>query len=87
MSIIGIVWFSLSLICMSIFSKTDIMAALGWGCLAILYALPFSIVVLVKSNKMNNSIFQKLERLNDLKEKGILSEDEFQVKKMDLLKN
>lgn len=51
MSIIGICWFSLMFICMAVLQDSDPDAAIGAGVLAILYALPFSIVGLVKSNK------------------------------------
>ncbi len=50
MSIIGIVWFSLSLFSMAAFLNSDIEAAVGWGILGMLYAIPYSIVGLVKSN-------------------------------------
>jgi hypothetical protein len=89
MSIIGIVWFSLSLLCILAFLESDLEASAGWGMLGMLYAIPFAIVGLVKSNKKENkevSVMQELLKLNDLKEKGILSEDEFQAKKIDLLK-
>ena len=50
MSIIGIIWFSLSLICIAGFMNSDMEAAVGWGILGMLYAIPYSIVGLVKSN-------------------------------------
>ena len=89
MSIIGIVWFSLSLICVIGFSNNMNNEAVGWGMLGMLYAIPYSIVGLIQSNKKNKaekSTTQQLIELAELKEKGILSEDEFQAKKNDLLK-
>jgi hypothetical protein len=89
MSIIGIVWFSLSLICVIGFSNSMNDEAVGWGMLGMLYAIPYSIVGLIQSNKKNQtekSATQQLIELAELKEKGILSEDEFQAKKIDLLK-
>ena len=56
--------------------------------LGMLYAIPYSIVGIVQSNKKNKiekSANQQLIELAELKEKGILSEDEFQAKKNDLL--
>ena len=59
------------------------------GILGMRYAIPYSIVGLVKSNnalKKETSVTQELIKLGELKEKGVLSEDEFQAKKIDLLK-
>jgi len=86
MSIIGIVWFSISLMFITLFLMTDELdASAGWGVLGLLYALPFAIVSLVKSSKKRN-ITQELIDLRELKDKGILSEEEFQAKKNELLK-
>ena len=87
MSIIGIVWFTLSLICILAFLESDIEASAGWGMLGMLYAIPLAIVGLVKSNKPKKelNVTAELVKLSELKEKGILSEDEFQAKKKDLL--
>jgi len=50
MSIIGIVWGALSLLCLIGFNTpVDYDAAIGWGILGMLYFIPFSIVCLVKS--------------------------------------
>lgn len=89
MSIIGIVWFSLSFICIAALSRFDVRAAAGWGILGMLYAIPYSIVGLVKSNKKSDkemNMTQKLIELSELKGKGLLSEDEFYAQKTDLLK-
>ncbi|NCC98712.1 MAG: SHOCT domain-containing protein [Bacteroidia bacterium] len=86
MSIIGIVWFSLSLICVLAFRNSLNDEAAGWGMLGMLYAIPYSIVGLIMSNKTEKSTIQQLIELSELKEKGILSEDEFNAKKNDLLK-
>jgi len=90
MSIIGIVWFSLSLFCMFAFMDVDVDASLGWGLLGLLYALPYSITGLVLSLKTTNtnssSSMNDLLKLNELKENGILSEKEFQEHKAKLIK-
>jgi hypothetical protein len=89
MSIIGIVWFSLSLLCVLGFFESELDVSAGWGFLGLLYALPYSIVGLVKSSKKQKIEFnsvQVLKNLNELKEKGILTEDEFQAKKIELWK-
>ena len=90
MSIIGIVWFSLSFILIINFNNSRTYeAAVGWGVLGMLYAIAYSIVGLIQSYKKNHvakSAIQQLIELAELKEKGILSEDEFQAKKVDLLK-
>lgn len=89
MSIIGIIWFSLSFLFILVFLNEDMEAAAGWGLLGMLYAIPYSIVGLVKSNKSSNkemNVTQELIKLSELKEKGVLTDDEFQAKKIDLLK-
>ena len=88
MSIIGIVWFTLSLFCLIGFYETDLEASSGWGMLGMLYAIPFAIVVLVKSNYPNSTshpVSQELIQLAELRDKGILTEDEFKVRKFNLL--
>ena len=83
MSIIGIVWFSLSLliIIMSL-GDNDANAAAGWGIIGLFYAIPYSITGLVVANK---NMTAELIQLADLKDKGILTEEEFQVKKQMLI--
>jgi len=87
MSIIGIVWFSFSLFCIIVFFESDLDASAGWGMLGMFYAIPLAIVGLVTSNKPKKelNVTQELLKLSELKEKGVLSEDEFQAKKKDLL--
>jgi len=89
MSIIGIVWFSLSFLFITAFMNVDLEAAAGWGILGMAYAIPYSIVGLVKSknaSKKETNVTQELIKLAELKEKGVLTEDEFQTKKIELLK-
>ncbi len=89
MSIIGIVWFSLCFILILAFLESDLNAAAGAGLLGMLYAIPFAIAGLVNSTKKETkevNVTQELLKLHELKEKGILSEEEFQVKKLTLLK-
>jgi hypothetical protein len=86
MSIIGIVWFSLCLIGVFALIDSETEGALGWGILGLLYALPYSIVGLVKSKSMSKTNkYEELERLLRLKEKGVISEMEFNHKKIDLM--
>ena len=89
MAIIGIVWFSISILCIDSFQNSLNDEAVGWGYLGLLYAIPFAIVVLVQTNKKetpDKNVTQELLKLNELKEKGILSEDEFQSMKLNLLR-
>lgn len=52
MSIIGLVWFSISLICLIAFNTpVDYESSIGWGILAVLYGISFAIVALVQSRK------------------------------------
>jgi len=53
MSIIGIVLFSICLIGVITLSENDPESAVGAGLLGLLYALPFAITSLVKSNKQH----------------------------------
>ena len=89
MAIIGIVWFSISILCIGSLQNSLNDEAVGWGYLGLLYAIPFAIVVLVQTNKKetpDKNVTQELLKLNELKEKGILSEDEFQSMKLNLLR-
>lgn len=91
LSIIGIVWSSLSLFCVLAFIDSDPDASSGWGLLGLIYALGFAITALVmslKKEKTNVSIIsahEQLLKLNELREKNIISEDEFNKKKAELL--
>lgn len=87
MSIIGIVYFPFCLLISLGFSRSDPFAAAGWGLLSTLYAIPFSIVVLVQANKktVKGSSASDIEALSKLKEKGILTDSEFNSKKTGIL--
>jgi len=93
MSIIGIVWFSLCFIGIcSGYSQSEIDAVLGWGFFGMLYAIPYSITGLVLSSKAKHTpdaiiLNEELIKLCELKEKGIVSEAEFNAKKIQLLNN
>jgi hypothetical protein len=99
MSIIGIVLFALAFIIMVAFqqdayeshSAVDTLA--GWGYISVFYGIAFAIVVLVKSKSNSPTLTnkeqtttEKLIEINNLRQKGILDEDEFQAMKIDLLK-
>jgi len=89
MSIIGIVIFSISLIfIIMLLGDNDYKAAAGWGIIGMLYAIPYSITGLVVANKNvknTKNMTAELIQLAYLKEKGILTEEEFQVKKQALI--
>ena len=55
MSIIGIIWFTLSFLFLFAFFESDLEASAGWGMLGLLYAIPFSITTLVVSLKLEKS--------------------------------
>ena len=89
MSIIGVILFSLLLVGMIVASgDNDQELASMLGVYAILYGIPLSIVGIVKSTrkKQKVDVTQELLTLNMLKEKGALSEEEFNEKKLELLK-
>lgn len=88
MSIIGVIFFSLVLIFMIGVSDTDLEAAIGLGLLGMVYGIAYSIVGIAttrKKKRSNPDSTQELIRLNELKEKGILTDDEFQRKKQEIL--
>ena len=53
MSIIGIMWFMLCFSNIVVLMHIDLKASVGWGVLAVLYGVIFSIVALIKSIKVN----------------------------------
>ncbi len=69
------------------FIESDLEVVTGWGMLGLLYAILYAIVVLVQSDtQQGRNVIQELAALQELKEKGVLSEEEFQAKKVELLK-
>lgn len=90
MSIIGIVLFGILFFAiMSASDNNEHDAILGAGVFAIIYGISFSIVTLVNTynkKKTYMSVTHALLTLNELKEKGILTESEYQAKKIDLLR-
>ncbi len=99
MSIIAIVVFSFSFLCLVGFSNNieDYEAAIGWGIIALIYGIPYAIASLVSSircgkkessqdNKTNFvSVTEELMRLSTLKENKVISEEEYEVMKAKLL--
>lgn len=88
MSIIGIILFSLALLGMLEQVDSDWEAAAGFGFLGLLYAIPYSIVGLIEANKnriKRDNYLDELIKLNELKDRGIISESEFNLKKEVLL--
>ena len=88
MSIIGLVVFGLCVF--TLIADEDPV----WGLIGVLYASACSIVGLIQANKYletnvnikeNNSIVNQLLELNKLKEKGIISDDEFNLQKIKIL--
>lgn len=90
MSIIGIVLFSLMLIICFLSNYQDGAVA---GFLGLLYAVAYSVVCLIQVNKNHvnisdtpaKSITQQLMELSELRKNGILSEEEFDAKKQQIL--
>jgi hypothetical protein len=92
MSIINLIWAPLTLVFLVIAGIND--GAIADSMLTILgillilgfaHATAFSIVVMNRSK--NTNVIQAIIELKELKEKGILSEEEFQVKTIELLKS
>jgi hypothetical protein len=67
---------------------SDTTASQGWGMLAVLYAIPYAITGLVFSVKNTARVkiqADELMKLHELKEKGVITESEFNKKKNDFL--
>ncbi len=96
MSIIGIVIFIITLLIYSahIHAMYDLMSVTPIDIInlvGLVYGLSFSIVILVISTKMrmnytNTNIADELIKLSELKDKGVLTEEEFNTKKTKLFK-
>jgi hypothetical protein len=74
MSIIGIVWFTISPIFVFVFMNDNTQASIGWGMLGLFYAIPYSItglVVALKNHKNSTDSIQELVKLSELRDKGI----------------
>jgi hypothetical protein len=93
MSITGIIILGVSLFFLfTAIGMESYVGAAGFGIIAILFALPYTIACLVISSKVTGKktetdIFDNLLKLHGLKEKGILSEEEFEMQKQNILKN
>ena len=96
MSIIGIIFFSITLMFVFLLWDVDTFSGMAWGAFGLMYALPFSIVALVSTNaylKKNSekipksfALVEHLAQLTSMKEKGNLTEDEFQMYKKSINK-
>lgn len=88
LSIIGIIWFSVCFIFGLAYVESDVNASAGWGFLGVLYAIPYSIVGLIKSKEWKQQAALRaddLQKLHELKENGIISETDFLTKKNEFL--
>jgi hypothetical protein len=89
LSIIGIAWFSFSFIIICALSSSNPNGAAGWGILGLLYAIAYAIVGLIQSlkkvNKPEINVHNQLLKINELKEKSIITEEESTKMKNDLL--
>jgi hypothetical protein len=89
MSIIGIIWFILCLILSLTFADYDPDASIGWGIFGLLYAVSYSIVGLttsLNSSKRPYNVTLELIKLAELKEKGLITNEEYLERKVELLK-
>ncbi|HBU84332.1 MULTISPECIES: SHOCT domain-containing protein [Paenibacillus] len=84
LSIIGIVLFTLTFFMIFGLGPEDPDGAAIFGLFSMLYAIPFSIVVLVRANKLKKprvNVHEQLLQLGELREKNIITEFEFEQKK------
>lgn len=88
LSIVGIVLFTLCLIESGLVPDWETTTV--WAAIATIYAIPFSIAGLVVSLKAGNPtglfVADDLMKLHSLKEKGVFSEEEYNTRKMRILK-
>lgn len=88
LSIMAVVVFTLTLFFIFALGTVDEAAALGWAVLSMFFAIPYSIFVLVKVNKLKKpmvNVHKQLLQLGELKEKNIITDFEFDQKKEKLL--
>ena len=91
MSVIAVVWSSICVFIVFALSD-DHEAAGGWGMFSMLYAIPFSIVLLVKGKpgvdfqtSLEVDNIHRIKELHELYKMGALTEEEFTKKKSELL--
>jgi uncharacterized membrane protein len=87
MSTIGVIGFPVFLVIIYSQADKNIYSSVALSLFVILFAFVYSLVVF-KSNYMSTketNIIEDLLKLNGLKEKGVVTEDEFQAIKNDLM--
>lgn len=88
LSIIAVILFTLTLFLILITGPVDEGVAAFIALVSMLFAIPYSIFMLVKVNKLKKpvvNVHEQLLQLGELKEKNIISEYEFDQKKEKLL--
>ncbi|WP_366289668.1 SHOCT domain-containing protein [Paenibacillus sp. AN1007] len=88
LSIIAVLIFSLTLLFIFILGPIDEGAAAFIALVSMLFAIPYSIFVLVMVNKLKKpvvNVHEQLLQLGELRDKNIISEYEFDQKKEKLL--
>ena len=86
LSIFGIVWHSLSLLCVIGFMEGDPMAAAGWGMFSALFGIGASIAYVSKFKAKNTDIIGELIKLKTALDAGAITEQEYTLKKLELSK-
>jgi len=88
LSIFGVVWHSLSLVCVIGFSDTDPLAAIGWGMFSALFGIGASVYYISQSKPKTDPIAEmvKLNKLKQALDSGAISQDVYNLKKMELSK-
>ncbi|MDT0121671.1 SHOCT domain-containing protein [Paenibacillus sp. RRE4] len=88
LSIIAVILFTLTLLIIFSLAPVDPGAAAVMALVSMLFAIPYSIFVLVKANNLKKpvvNVHEQLLQLGELKDKNIISEYEFDQKKEKLL--
>ena len=65
LSIIGLIWYTLMITLIFFYINTDINVACGAGILSLIYAIPYSIIMLVKVKKVKKIKKIKKEKENN----------------------
>lgn len=87
-STIALITFCILLTLLVAFIDIDVDAAIGAGVLSNLLAIGYTVAILSGGNVAHKSKINASEimDLNNLKDKGIINETEFEIKKHDLLR-
>ena len=86
MTIFGIVWHSLSLVCLIGFMESNPDAAIGWGMFSALFGIGASVAYLGKFKAKSTDVLGEMIKLKAALDCGAITEQEYTLKKLELAK-